>query len=237
MNIMHNKNNHLKMKDLPISERPYEKLLVHGPTSLSDAELLAIIIKTGTSKLRAIEVAQRILNLNKYETGLTGLYNLSIQQFKQIDGIGDIKAIQIMAILEFSKRISKQQAIKEFQITSPKSIAQVYMEEMRYFKQEHFKVVCLDTKNNILGNRDISIGTTNSTIVHPREVFSDALKCGAASIIVLHNHPSGNPTPSNEDIQITERLIEASKLLGINLLDHIIIGDCKYISLKEKGLI
>lgn len=230
-------NPHIKIKDLPESERPYEKLINYGAKALSDAELLAIVIKSGTPKLKSTEVAQKILQLNKYEKGLPGLYNLSIEELKHIDGIGKVKAIQIMAILEFSKRLSSQQAIKEFKITSPSSIAKIYMEEMRYFRQEHFKVVYLDTKNNIMGNRDITIGTINSTIVHPREVFTDAVKSSSTSIIVLHNHPSGDPSPSIEDIEVTKRLLEAGKILGIYLLDHIVIGDGEYISLKEKGLI
>lgn len=231
------KTSHLKIKDLPESERPYEKLLNHGAEVLSDAELLAVVIKSGTPKLQSVEVAQRILKLNRYEKGLPGLYNLAIDEFRQVDGIGQIKAIQIKAILELSKRLAKQQAIKEFQVTSPSSLAKIYMEEMRYLRQEHFKSVYLDTKNNILGDKNITIGTINSTIVHPREVFSDAVKCSAASIIVLHNHPSGDPSPSEEDIQVTKRLLEAGKILGIDLLDHIVIGDGKYISLKEKGFI
>lgn len=230
-------NPHIKIKDLPESERPYEKLINYGAKALSDAELLAVVIKSGTPKLKSTEVAQKILQLNKYEKGLPGLYNLSIEQLKHIEGIGKVKAIQIIAILEFSKRLSTQQAIKEFKITSPSSIARIYMEEMRYFRQEHFKAVYLDNKNNIMGNRDITIGSINSTIVHPREVFTDAVKSSAASIIVLHNHPSGDPSPSVEDIEVTKRLLEAGKILGIYLLDHIVIGDGEYISLKEKGLI
>lgn len=232
-----NKNNHITMKDLPESERPYEKLFNCGAQALSDAELIAVIIKSGTKNLQSIEVARNILTLNKYEKGLIGLYNLNIHQLREVEGIGKVKAIQIMAILELSKRLSKQQAIKEFQITCPESIAKVYMEEMRYFRQEHFKAVYLDTKNNIIGDKDISIGTINATLVTPREVFTDAVKCSAANIIVLHNHPSGDPTPSNEDITTTQRLIESGAILGINLLDHIIIGNCEYISLKEKGII
>lgn len=231
------KNPHIKIKDLPESERPYEKLINYGAKALSDAELLAVVIRSGTYKLKSTEVAQKILQINKYEKGLPGLYNLSIEQLKHIDGIGKVKAIQIIAMLEFSKRLSHQKAIKEFQITSPSSLAKIYMEEMRYFRQEHFKTVYLDTKNNIMGDRDTTIGTINSTIVHPREVFTDAVKSSAASIIVLHNHPSGDPSPSIEDIEVTKRLLEAGKILGIYLLDHIVIGDGKYISLKEKGLI
>jgi DNA repair protein RadC len=154
-----------------------------------------------------------------------------------VEGIGKIKAVQIMAMLEFSKRVAKQQAVKEFKISSPASIAKIYMQEMRYLKQEHFKVVYFDIKNNILGDRDITIGTINTTIVHPREVFSEAVKMSAASVIVLHNHPSGDAQPSKEDIQVTKRLSEAGKILGIDLLDHIVIGDGQYISLKEKGFI
>ncbi len=228
---------HMKVKDLPESERPYEKLLDRGSEALSDAELLAIIIKTGTRNLQSIEVAQRVLSLNKYEKGLSGLYNLSIEQFKEVEGIGEVKAMQIMAVLEFSKRLAKHKAVREFNIDSPASLAKIYMEEMRYLKQEHFKVVYLDTKNNIMGDKDVSIGTINSTLVHPREVFCDAVKHSAANIIVLHNHPSGDPSPSQEDEKVTIKLFEAGKILGINLLDHIIIGDGKYFNFKGKGIL
>lgn len=231
------KKNHIRIKDLPESERPYEKLLKSGANVLSDAELLAVIIKSGTSKYQSVEIARQILNLNEYERGLTGLYNLTIEQLKSIDGIGKVKAIQIMAMLEFSKRVSKQHALKEFKVVSPESIANIYMEEMRYLKQEHFKVVYLDTKNNIMGDKSVSIGTVNSTVIHPREVFTDAIKSSATNIIVLHNHPSGDPYPSSEDIKVTNRLIEAGKLLGINLIDHIIIGDGVYVSLKQDKFI
>lgn len=232
-----NNSSHLKIKDLPESERPYEKLLNRGAEALSDAELLAVIIKSGTHKLQSTEVAQRLLNLNRYEKGLPGLCNLSMEQFKEVEGIGEVKAIQIMAVLEFSKRLAKQKAIREFKINSPESLAKIYMEDMRYFKQEHFKVVYLDTKNNIMGDKDVSIGTINATLVHPREVFSDAIKHNAASIIVLHNHPSGDPSPSKEDEEVTKRLFDSSKILGIGLLDHIIIGDGNFFSFKGKGLL
>ncbi len=228
---------HMKVKDLPESERPYEKLLDRGAEALSDAELLAIIIKTGTRNLQSIEVAQRVLSLNKYEKGLSGLYNLSIEQFEEVEGIGEVKAMQIIAVLEFSKRLAKQKAVREFNIDSPASLAKIYMEEMRYLKQEHFKVVYLDTKNNIMGDKDVSIGTINSTLVHPREVFCDAVKHSAASIIVLHNHPSGDPSPSQQDEEVTIKLFEASKILEISLLDHIIIGDGKYFNFKGKGIL
>lgn len=228
---------HMTMKELPESERPYEKLQKYGPEVLSEAELLAVIFRTGSRNERAVEIAQRLLNLHTSKQGILHLYELSLKELQQIKGIGVVKAIQVKALLELSKRISKEQAVEHYQITSPGSIAAIYMEEMRHLKQEYFKVVFLDTKNHITGDQNVTIGSINASIVHPREVFKEAIKRSAASMILIHNHPSGDPTPSREDIQVTERLYESGKLLGIDILDHIIIGDGIYISLKEKGIV
>mgnify|MGYP000966318410 CR=1 FL=1 len=226
----------MTMKELPESERPYEKLKKYGPHFLSDAELLAIVFRTGSRGERAVEIAQRLLTLNQYNPGLIGLYDTSLQELQKIKGIGEVKSIQIQAVMELSKRFAKYQGKEQFKISSPRSIAAIYMEEMRYLKQEHFKVVLLDTKNKIIGDRDVTIGSINSSIVHPREVFKEAIQRSAAHIILLHNHPSGDPSPSREDVQVTKRIIEAGELLGIPVLDHIIIGNGNYISLKEKDL-
>ncbi|NMA84801.1 MAG: DNA repair protein RadC [Epulopiscium sp.] len=224
------------MKELPDSEKPYEKLMKYGPAFLSDAELLAIIFRVGSRGERAVETAQRLLCLNDHNPGLIGLYDMSLKDLQRIKGIGQVKSIQIQAVMELSKRIAKCQAQKQFKISSPSAVAHIYMEEMRYLKQEHFKVVLLDTKNKIIGDRDVTIGSINSSIVHPREVFKEAIQRSAAHIIIVHNHPSGDPTPSREDIEVTKRIIEAGNLLGVPVLDHIIIGNGKYISLKEKDL-
>lgn len=227
---------HMSMKDLPKLERPYEKLEYFGPQALSEAELLAIIFRTGSRELRAVELAQRLLALEK-EEGIYGLYQYSLDELMKVKGIGRVKAIQVKAVLELSKRISKHQASLKYWINSPGSIASIYMEEMRYLKQEHFKIILLDTKNQIIGCQEVSKGSINSSIVHPREVFKYAIKKSAVSIIMLHNHPSGDPAPSQEDIKVTERMKEAGELIGIHVLDHIIIGDGVYVSLKERGII
>ncbi|MBC7958324.1 MAG: DNA repair protein RadC [Vallitaleaceae bacterium] len=224
----------LTVKELPTSERPYEKLEKYGATILSDAELLAIIIKSGTQKERSIDLAHRVLTLNK--RGLAGIHQTSLNELESISGIGRVKAIQIKAIAELSTRIAKTNALQKVQISSPGSVANIYMEEMRHLQQEHLKIVLLDTKNNIMSDHTLSVGTVNASLINPREVFIHALKNLAVHMIILHNHPSGDPTPSKEDISITKRIIEASDIIGIKLLDHIIIGDGNYISLKERGI-
>jgi DNA repair protein RadC len=226
----------LKMKELPLSERPYEKLEVVGAEHLSNAELLAVIIKTGTKAYTAVELAQLVIKLS-HDGRLSSLNNLSIEQLKQVKGIGRVKAIQIKAALELSKRIATSDGIVHHIIKSANDVSNLMMEEMRYLKKEMFKALLLDTKNQIIKIVDVSTGSLNSSIVHPREVFSEAIKCGCNSIIFVHNHPSGDPTPSNEDIQTTQRLESAGNILGIKVLDHIVIGDGKYASFKDKGIL
>lgn len=228
----------LVMKELPQGERPYEKLENCGAEMLSDAELLAIIIKTGNKNETSVALAQRILKLDEEETGLGFLYNLSLEQLRAISGIGRVKAIQIKALMELSKRISSTANMnKRACIKSPEDISRLYMEEMRYLKKEIFKAVLLNTKNQVLKSINISVGSLNASIVHPREVFSEAVKTGCSGIIFVHNHPSGDPEPSGEDIDTTIRLVDAGSILGIKVIDHIVLGNGKYISLKEKGLI
>ncbi len=226
----------LNLKELPLSERPYEKMEVIGAEYLSNAELLAIIIKTGTRSHTAVELAQLVLKLS-HDGRLSSLYNLSIEQLKQIKGIGRVKAIQIKSALEFSKRIATSDGIVHHIIKSAYDVNNLMMEEMRYLKKEMFRALLLDTKNQVIKIVNISIGSLNASIVHPREVFSEAIKCGCNSIIFVHNHPSGDPTPSTEDIQTTQRLENAGNIIGIKVLDHIVIGDGKYVSFKDKGII
>ncbi|ACL76892.1 RadC family protein [Ruminiclostridium cellulolyticum] len=226
----------LKIKELPVCERPYEKMSEVGAESLSNAELLAIIIKTGTKSYTAVELAQMVLKLSQ-DGRLSSLNNVSIEQFMKVKGIGRVKAIQIKAVLEFSKRVATSNGIVRHVVNSPGDVSNLMMEEMRYLKKEMFKAILLDTKNKVLKTESISIGSLNASIVHPREVFSEAVKCGCNSIIFIHNHPSGDPTPSKEDLQTTDRLINAGNILGIKVLDHIILGDGRYVSLKEQGFI
>lgn len=221
------------IKELPITERPREKLYEYGPKALSNDELLAIIIRTGNKEDTAIDLARRLLSRDN--RGLVFLRDTTLQELIETKGIGKCKAAQILAAIEIGKRINYLDALDKVKINEPSTIANLYMDEMRYLQKEHFRVVLLDTKNQIIVAEEISVGTLNASIVHPRDVFKAAIKRNANSIILIHNHPSGDPTPSNEDINITNRLLEAGNLIGIRVLDHIIIGDNKYISLKEKG--
>lgn len=226
--------NSLKVMDLPENERPREKLLRYGAESLSNGELLAIILRSGTSKENIINLSNRII---KDSGGLNGLLSSSAEDFMSLNGIGEAKATQLLALGEISKRFKSFRSGDEYRISKPKDAAELIMESMRYLKREHLKVIMLNTKNVVISIIDVSIGSLNSSIVHPREVFCEAIKKSSASIIICHNHPSGDATPSSEDINVTNRIKESGKLLGIELLDHIIIGDGTYISLKEKGIL
>ncbi len=233
---MYNKEfmNNYTIKDLPEVERPREKLIRYGSGSLSNAELIAIIIRMGNKNETSIELGKKVLALD--ERGLSYLRDCTLEELTQIKGIGNSKAAQILAAIEIGKRISYEDGISKMNINSPRSIANVFMDDMRYLQKEHFKVVLLDTKNQIISTEEISVGTLNASIVHPRDVFKIAIKKNSNSMILLHNHPSGDPYPSQEDISVTKRLIEVGNIVGIKIIDHIIIGDNKYISFKEEKL-
>ncbi|AWI06683.1 RadC family protein [Clostridium drakei] len=224
----------LKIMDLPENERPRERLLRYGTQSLSNAELLAIILGSGTKRENVLSLSNRII---KETGGLNGLLKSTVEDFMSLSGIGEAKAAQLMALLELSKRFKSYRDGNDYKISKPKDAALLIMNEMKNFKQEHLKVIMLNTKNVVMFIKDVSVGSLNSSIVHPREVFCDAIRKNSAFIIVCHNHPSGDPQPSNEDINVTNRLKECGKLLGIELLDHLIIGNGRYISLKEKGIL
>lgn len=224
------------MKSLPVSERPYEKAVEYGVQSLSDAELLAVILRTGTKDTSARDLAEQILKLGD-SSGLPGLLHHSLPDYKEIRGIGNVKAIQLSCIGELSKRIWKAaRTVGEFVCRNPEEIAEYFMEEMRHMEQEHLKVLILNTKNVLLKDVDISVGTVNASVATPREIFIEALKFRGTGIILMHNHPSGDPNPSEEDCLFTFRVSEAGKMMGVMLLDHIIIGDNSYVSLKERGI-
>ncbi|SHH94290.1 RadC family protein [Clostridium grantii] len=225
--------NSLKIIDLPCNERPREKLIRYGAGELSNSELLAVVLRCGTKSENIINLCNRLL---KETGGLNGLLDFSVKEFMEINGIGEAKAAQLLSIAELSKRFKSFKSGETIKIKSPKDAVDFLMEEMRYLREEHLKVIMLNTKNIVISVKDVSIGSLNSSIVHPREVFLDAIKKSSASIIICHNHPSGDPSPSKEDIEITKRLIECGKLLGIEILDHLIIGNGIYISLKEKGI-
>jgi DNA repair protein RadC len=229
--------NNITIKEIPKEERPYEKCLKYGTSALSDAELLAIIIRTGTRGVQSIELSRRVLALSKQEKNILGIHHVTITDLMRIKGIGQVKALQIKCIAELSKRISRTLSCKNLCFDSPDTIAGYYMEEMRHEEQERLILLSLDTKNKLICDETISIGTVNSSLISPRELFIIALNNGAVHIILLHNHPSGDPTPSNEDLLITKRVQESGRLLGVQLLDHIVIGDNSYVSFREQGII
>lgn len=230
---MKNQVGHATIKELPQEERPRERLARHGAGVLSNAELLAILLRTGTRNESAISLAHRIL---VQEQGLRYLADSDIDQLSSINGIGQAKAVQIKAAIELGKRLAAFEAGADKPVKCPKDVADLLMEDMRYLKKEHMKLILLNIKCNLISIEEISVGSLNASIVHPREVFNPAIRKSSASIIMVHNHPSGDPTPSSEDKAITVRINEAGKLIGIELADHIIIGDGRFVSMKEKGL-
>lgn len=227
---------YLTVKELPESERPYEKCERTGVASLSDAELLAVILRSGTKSQRVVELAVNILNYSTAYPGLKGLNYLTLKELTGIKGVGRVKAIEILCLTEITKRMSKQLQQDSLKLMSPQSVADYYMQEMRHLSREIVKLLILDSKNRLIKDIIISEGTINTSLMPTREIFVNSLKYEAVNIIILHNHPSGDPTPSAEDIRTTKKLWEAGKLIGIQLMDHIIIGDNRYISLKEQGL-
>lgn len=228
---------HLTVKELPSMERPYEKLEQYGAKSLTDAELLAVIIRTGTREAHSVELASHILQKSGDTPGILGLKTLELPELMEIKGVGRVKALQIIAIGELSRRIAKAAVNRGECFSDPELIAKYYMEDMRHLQREEIILLMMNSKNQIIKDEVISKGTVNSSIISPREVFLLALRYHAVNIVLLHNHPSGDPTPSKEDLLMTARIAEAGKLIGILLMDHLIIGDNKYISLKEKGFL
>ncbi len=222
----------IRIKDMNKDEMPREKMMSKGVKYLSNSELLAILIRTGNKKYNALELSSIIIK--KSENGIRSLHEMSIDELCNIDGVGPSKATIIKAALELGNRVSNY-IPEKYKIKNPWDIYIYYMEEMRYMKKEVFKIVLLNTKNEIISDVDVSVGSLNSSIVHPREVFVEAIRKSANSMILIHNHPSGNPSPSDEDIKITERLMYSGEIIGIEVLDHIIIGDGEYYSMKEEG--
>lgn len=220
----------LKMKEMPETERPYEKLELYGEKCLSNAELLAIIIKCGTKEETSVQVAQNILksNYDPQMGDLNFLKYMSIQELMQIKGIGRVKAIQLKAICELVVRMSKPSNYKRVQINSTENMAELVMEELRFEKREFVKLFLLNTKNEILKSIDIAVGGTNFANVNIKEILAEALKIEAPKIILVHNHPTGDPTPSMADIKFTDRLYNATQIFDIELLDHIVIGNKNY---------
>lgn len=222
----------LMLRDLPHEERPRERMMHYGAESLSQAELLAILLRTGTRRESAIHIAQRILGQSG---GLRGLADLSIQELTEIKGIGPAKAVQLKAGIELGRRMANSRLTEPVTIRSPFDAAEILSEQLRYLQKEHFVCLFLNTKNHVIAQETLSMGSLNASIVHPREVFRAAMKWSSAAIICAHNHPSGDPTPSPEDIALTSRLRQAGEIVGIDVLDHLVIGDGSFVSLKEKG--
>lgn len=223
----------LKLRDIPKEDRPRERMLHFGAHALSNSELIAILLRTGTIAESAVGLAQRVL---KEAGGIRKLVEMSTEQLILIKGIGYAKALQIQAGIELGRRLAQSELDPATIIRSPEDAAQYVMEDLRYLQKEHFVCLFLNTKNHVVAQETLSMGSLNASIVHPREVFRAAIQRSSASIICIHNHPSGDPAPSPEDIEMTNRLVEAGNVIGIEVLDHLIIGDQKFISLKEQGL-
>ena len=223
----------IKMKELPISERPYEKLEIYGAQNLTNSELLAIIIKTGTKEETAIGLAQKVLKLNDKtnKEDLSFLQDISIKDYMKIKGIGKVKAIQLLAVCELAKRMNKPINKHNIKINNSNDVANLLMNELKYEKREKVKLVLLNGKNIITKIVDISYGGTNFAMIEPKDILNEAVKSGAPKMILVHNHPSGDVRPSKSDYSITDRIYEASELLGIQFLDHIIIGNNKFESI------
>ncbi|MFQ3726007.1 DNA repair protein RadC [Staphylococcus equorum] len=222
----------MRINELADNQKPRERLLSHGASHLSHAELLAILINTGRKGSSSIDIANELL---KSVDNLKELKMLSISDLNKIKGVGLYKALILKAAFELGERMHSGSVDDKIQISSPKDVADFMMGKMEHLTQEKFIALFLNSKNVIIKQKTIFVGTLNSSIVHPREIFSEAIKCASNAIIVLHNHPSGDVTPSNEDIKTTERLKKCGQVLGIDLLDHIIIGDHIYLSMVEEG--
>lgn len=228
---------HFTMRELPDSEQPYEKCLAYGTTVLSDAELLAVLIRSGTKSQRSVEVAAKILTAHPLHKGLIGLYYLSMKDLMKIKGIGEVKAAQIACVAELSKRLYKAKRKDMITLQSPAEIADYFMEDMRTLETEHVKLLMFDSKAALIATKTLTTGTVNESIASTREIFKCALHYDAVHIVLLHNHPSGSARPSNEDFHVTRKIYETGNLIGIPLVDHIIIGDGQYTSMKERGYI
>lgn len=216
---------------------PYEKFMLFGAGALTEAELLAIILRTGTKNCSALELAQKILSIAGQEKGLNSLHHVSIEELMEIPGVGEVKAVKIKCLAELAVRMAKERAGKTLQFSAPDTVANYYMEMMRHQEKEVVLLLLLDNKLKLIEEETLSMGTVKASLLSSREVFIQALKCRACYIMLLHNHPSGDPHPSNQDIEITQKIKAAGELMDIPLLDHIIMGDGCYISLKEEDLL
>lgn len=221
------------IKELPSEDRPRERLLSYGPQALSLAELLAIVLRTGTRERSALSLGEALIAEHR---GLGGLARASVHDLATLKGVGIVKAIQVAACVELGKRLAATCDEERPVIRSPQDAARLVMPDLRFERQECFHTVLLDTKGRVMRQQTVTIGSLDASIVHPREVFAGAVAARAASLLVAHNHPSGDPTPSAEDRAVTTRLVEAGHILGIELVDHLVIGDGRWTSMKQQGL-
>ena len=229
----------IRMKDLPESVRPYENARNEGVSSLSDQELLAVILRSGTRGSSCLDLAAALMELTQNSSfpGLSGILHLSMPELMKIDGIGTVKALQIQCIGELSKRIARSGARRKLSFTDASSIGEYYMEQLRHEEQEHLIAMMLDTKNQLLCDLTMAKGTANTAFITPREIFVEALRHHASHLILVHNHPSGDPTPSRADQEFTRQVLKTGELVGIRLLDHVIIGDQQYYSFAQDGVL
>ncbi len=213
---------------------PYERFLRFGPENLTEAELLAIIIRTGTRSKSALVLAEEVLSLARYpKGGLLGLYDVTLQQLQNIRGIGEVKAVKLKCLAELSMRMSMARALEGINFTSSGQVAAYFMEKLRHRETECVILVCMDAKGQMVGEKKLSEGSVNMSLISPREIFLAALESRAVNILLAHNHPSGDPTPSASDKALTWNVKNAGEQMGIPLLDHIVIGDNRYVSFKE----
>jgi DNA repair protein RadC len=223
----------LALRDFPIGERPRERMARLGPSALSDSELLAIIIRTGTQESNVIDLSREILKTHSLKT----LCQSGFGDLKRFKGISDVKAGQILAVIELSKRIHAFSNNEKEIIEGSKDVANLMFSELRFCPKEQFYALLLDTRCGLIKKEQVSLGNLNTSIVHPREIFRSAITERANSIILVHNHPSGNPTPSNDDIQITKQIVKAGNLVGIRVVDHIVIGESSFVSMSDTALV
>ncbi len=226
-----------RMKELPVSERPYERCERFGAEALSDAELLAVILRTGCVEMNSLQLARHVLSKDENHKNLLGLMYLSREQLMEIPGIGRVKSLQLQSIAELARRIAQADTEEQILLGKPLYIAEYFMKELRFETQECVYAVYLDQKCRLLRRAMITKGTVNASLISPREIYLEALRCNAVNLVLVHNHPSGNPNPSPEDKRVTEQLKNSGELLQIPLLDHIIIGDSVYFSFAEAGML
>ena len=224
---------HMTMKQLPPEGRPYERCLSEGPQVLSDTELLAVILRSGAAGISSLELAGRLLKLCPHREGLAGLMHLTIADLKTLPGIGNVKAIQLQCLGELSRRIARGSITRKQLFRDPDAIAGYYMERLRHCEQESVFCLMLDNRNRLLGECEVSRGTVNASLFSVRDIFLKAFSYHAVHIAVIHNHPSGEPSPSIEDLKATRRLVEAGEMLGIPLIDHIVVGDKSFVSIRR----